>query len=387
MGRRGKGEGCIRKRKDGYWLVEFQIGIQANGKPNKVYKYAKSQSEAVKILNKLQIENPSGVNNRNGNITLSDWCNIWLNEYKKNLAPTTRKSYETNIRLYIDKYIGGIKLNKLNMSQIQKMIDSIYDNGNRSLSLVIKVYNVLHGALNKAFELEMISKVPTKGIVFPADDTKEKVIFTVEEQKQFIKALEGEDSRELFLTYLFTGARLGELPPLRWKDVDLENRTININKKAVLVYKDGDTKTCNEVQDFCKTKSSKRYIMITEFLADVLSEHKKKQKETADYLNIAWSEDNLVFPTSKGTMPYGRNIQEKFTRICKKANLPEKATMHSLRHTYATRLFECGVDIKVISMQLGHKNVKITYDTYVHVQNNIRRKEIDKLSELDKLIM
>lgn len=388
MAKRGKGEGCIRKRIDGKWLVEFQTGVKADGKPKKIYKYCKTQAEAIKELNKLQSEFLVGVDKTNGNISVSDWCRVWLNKYKKKLAPTTQRSYETNIRVHIDKYVGGISINKLTTQQIQFMIDTIYNDGENSLSLVIKVYNILHGALSKALDLSMITKLPTRGVEFPEDNTKEKVILTKEQQRSFISALENEPSRALFLTYLYTGARLGELPPLVWEDVDLDNRVINICKKSVVLHDyDSETKkTHQEIQNFCKTKSSTRKIVITPFLVEILREHKKQQQENAEFLGIKWAETNLVFPTSNGTVPYGRNIQEKFLRIAEKAGI-KGATLHSLRHTYATRLFEADVDIKVVSMQLGHKNVRITYDTYVHVLKDKQQQEIDKFAELDKLIM
>lgn len=386
--RRANGEGSITLRKDGRWLVSFQTGVQANGKPKKLYRYTKTQAEAVQILNRLKLEFSSGVDSAKGNITVSEWCGAWMEHYKANkLAPSTKASYQTNLRVHINKYIGGVALKKLTANQIQYMLDQIYDGGNNSLSLVVKVHNILNGALKKAVSLGMLARNPMEGVELPKDNKREIRVLTVEEQKAFISALEKEDSRVLFMTYLYTGARLGELPALTWRDISFGDRTININKKVIVVHDvlSERKKTYLDVENFCKTESSKRKVYITPALMKILMEHKQKQKENVEALGQNWSEDNLVFPTSNGTIPYPRNIQEKFDRIISGLGF-DGVTMHSLRHTYATRLFEADVDIKVISQQLGHKSVKITYDIYVHFIPDRKSRELEKLKEIDKLI-
>lgn len=385
--RRGNGEGCIRERKDGRWLVEMQTGIKADGKPKKIFKYAKSQAEAIEVLSKLKSELMIGVDNSKGAVKTGEWCFKWLDTYKRKLKPSTRTSYQNNIRVHINEHIGGVALNKLTTHQIQRMLDSIYDDGG-SLSLVIKVYNVLNGALKKAAELGMIAKNPCVGVGFPADDKQAIRVFTVDEQRLFMDALENEDEslQTLMLTYLWTGCRLGEIPALTWNDIDLSSRQISITKKVMLIhnYYSKDKKTFQEVQPYLKTKAGKRKVVITPMLVDILKAHMEVQKQQAAALGKKWSMGDIVFPTSKGTIAYTRNIQEKFERIIQKIGI-KGATMHSLRHTYATRLFEAEVDIKCISEQLGHASVKVTYDTYVHVMPNKKVKEIEKLSALDSM--
>lgn len=385
--RRANNEGSISKRKDNRWLVTLTVGVRDDGKPKKVYRYTKTQSEAVKLLTELKSELLIGVDATKGNILVSDWCNTWVETYKKKLAKSTKTSYQTNIRVHINNFIGGIQVKNMTTQQIQYMLDKIYDDGNNSLSLVIKVYNIINGALKKAIELGMIARNPCVGIEFPKDNTKKKRIFTLDEQISFVKELDNWDSKALFITYLYTGARLGELPALKWTDIDFNKRIIDINKKAIVIYSHDNEqkKTKQVVEDFLKTESSKRKIYITQFLVNILQDHKEKQKRIAEELDIEWSEDNLVFPTINGSVPYTRNIEEKFKRITEKIGVTD-ATMHSLRHSYATRLFEADVDIKVISKQLGHKTVKTTYDTYIHVLPEKNLKEIDKLNAIDKLI-
>lgn len=268
------------------------------------------------------------------------------------------------------------------------MLDEIFGDGKNSISLFIKIYNVLNGAMKQAVNMGILLKNPCNNIAFPDDNSKKMRCLNIEEQRDFIKALEGEVYQALYMTYVFTGARLGELPALTWKDIDYEKRYIDINKKAVIVHNfngEEGKKAVMEVQNYCKTKSGSRKIYITPMLVEVLKEHEEKQKKLFNELGLKWSEDCLVFPTSNNTVLYPRNIQTIFQRICKKAGI-EDASMHTLRHSYASRCFENDLDIKIISAQLGHKNVRTTYDIYVHIIPQKQLKEIDKLAVLDGLI-
>ena len=149
----------------------------------------------------------------------------------------------------------------------------------------------------------------------------------------------------MLLTYLYTGMRMGECIPLQWKDIDLSKRTIRVNKKAIVRHDYATHSAKQEVQDFCKTKSSKRTVAITAGLTAILSEYKESMRQRAENMGQAWSEESLVFLNTRDKMVYSRNLQESLYKIYRKAGI-EGATMHTLRHTYATRCFEAGVDMK-----------------------------------------
>ena len=383
MAKRANGEGNIRKRKDGKWLVTFPTGIyKEDGKREYVYKYCATQAEAAEKLRELQMEKAMGVCQGKSAVKTGAWIDTWIEKHKSpKLAPATLTSYRNNARIHIKPYVGEIPLRELSTYHIQRMLDGI----GGSLSTFIKNYNIIHGALEKAVELGMIPRNPCKGVAFPKDDKRKMRVLTKEEQKRFIMALDGEYYRAMFLTYLYTGMRIGEGIPLQWKDIDLEKRTLRVNKKAIVAHDYNKHEAVQVVQDFCKTKSSKRTIAITAGLVAVLREHKETMMKLAEDMGEEWSEASLVFRNSRGNMVYSRNLQEVLYRIYDKAEI-EGATMHTLRHSYATRCFEAGVDIKAISEQLGHANVKTTYNIYVHLLEDTKAKEIDKLGEIDKFI-
>ncbi len=381
--RRSNGEGSIYHRKDGKWLVTFPTGLyKENGKKEYLYFYFNSQAAAVRELQRLQSEKAMGVCHSKAAVKTGDWVQTWIEKHKApKLAPSTLTSYRNNFRVHIKPYVGEIALKDLTTYHIQKILDSM----GGSFSLFIKVYNVIHGALEKAVALGMIPRNPCKGVAFPKDDKGAMRVLTQEEQQKFIAALDGEYYRVMLLTYLYTGLRMGEGIPLLWSDIDLERQTIHVKKKAIVCHDFEAHSAKQEVQDKCKTKSSKRIIVITSGLAMILAEHKEVMRNRAKQLGEEWSEDSLVFRNSRGNMVYSRNLQWVLYRILDKAGI-EGATMHTLRHTYATRCFEAGVDIKAISEQLGHANVKTTYNIYVHLLEDTKAKEIDKLAGIDKFI-
>lgn len=383
MTKRANGEGNIRKRQDGRWLVTFPTGLyKENGKREYVYCYCRTQSDAAEELRKFQSEKAEGFNQSKGAVKTGKWLETWIEKYKApKLAPATLTSYRNNYRIHIKPYVGEIPLRKLTSYHIQKMLDGI----GGSLSTFIKNYNVIHGALEKAVLLEMIPRNPCKGVAFPVEDKGKMRVLSQEEQKRFVAALDGEYYRAMFLTYLYTGMRMGEAIPLLWSDIDLGRHTIRVNKKAIVCHDYTQHSAKQEVQNFCKTKSSKRTVMFTTGLATVLAEHKEYMKRRTESLGEVWSEDSLIFKNTRDHMVYSRNAQESLYKVYRRAGI-EGATMHTLRHTYATRCFEAGVDIKAISEQLGHANVKTTYNIYVHLLDDTKAKEIDKLAEIDKFI-
>jgi len=383
MGKRANGEGSIHRRKDGRWQVSFPTGIyRANGKPEIIYRYRKSKAEASETLITLQSEKSLGISHGKAACTTGDWINSWIEKLKASkLASATLTSYRTNFRLHIEPAIGAILLRDLNKGHLQCMLDK----AGGSYSKFVKIYNIVHGALEQAVREGFIVRNPCIGVAFPPDDRQTMRVFDLEEQKQFIKALDGEYYRSLFLTYLFTGMRLGEGLPLTWADIDLERQSISVNKKVIVRHDYASHSAKQEVQFSCKTKSSKRTITITEGLVRVLTEHKRQQMHQAEQLGLVWSDTHLVFPNTSGNIPQSRNVQRIFERILKKANI-DHATMHCLRHSYATRCFENDVDIKVISAQLGHASVKTTYDTYIHLIKSKVITEVSKLGALDNWI-
>lgn len=385
MAKRANGEGNIRKRKDGRWLATCPTGLfKENGKREYIYRYAATQAEAVEILRQLQADKGMGVSQSKAAVKTGDWMEKWIESKAKGknpIKPSTLTSYRNNFRIHIKPYIGNIVLRELSTYHIQRCLDAI----GGSCSTFVKNYNIIHGALDKAVDLGMIVRNPCKGVEFPEDDTEEMRVLSKEEQQRFLEQLEGEYYRPMFLMYLYSGLRMGEGIPLTWEDIDFDKQKIRVCKKAIVCHDYNSHSAPQVVQNFCKTKSSQRSVKIPMGLVEVLKAHKTELMKQAAQMGKEWSESNLVFPNARGNMVHNRNLQNSLSKIFAKCGI-EGATMHTLRHSYATRCFEAKMPPKLISKQLGHQSVKTTLDIYVHVTAELEDEEIGKLDEINKLL-
>lgn len=358
--------------------------FKENGKREYIYRYAATQAEAVEILRQLQADKGMGVSQSKAAVKTGDWMEKWIESKAKGknpIKPSTLTSYRNNFRIHIKPYIGNIVLRELSTYHIQRCLDAI----GGSCSTFVKNYNIIHGALDKAVDLGMIVRNPCKGVEFPEDDTEEMRVLSKEEQQRFLEQLEGEYYRPMFLMYLYSGLRMGEGIPLTWEDIDFDKQKIRVCKKAIVCHDYNSHSAPQVVQNFCKTKSSQRSVKIPMGLVEVLKAHKTELMKQAAQMGKEWSESNLVFPNTRGNMVHNRNLQNSLSKIFAKCGI-EGATMHTLRHSYATRCFEAKMPPKLISKQLGHQSVKTTLDIYVHVTAELEDEEIGKLDEINKLL-
>ena len=300
---------------------------------------------------------------------LKAWLVFWLENYKKlKLKPKTYEVYETQSTCHILPFLGDIKLKDLNSLQIQKYINKKAET--LSSATVRKHYNILKSCLEKAVANEMINKNPCNHIELPALKQKEIKAFTQEEEKRFLEYAKHDLLYTLFIVALDTGIRLGELLALTWGDIDFKSAEIRVNKNLIFV-KDYEGKTKNKniliVQDTPKSKSSNRTVPLTKRALKLL--HKLKSVKI------------LVFCTKTNNYLSPRNVERSFVRIASRAGIDE-CNFHSLRHTYATRLFELGVPLNVVSKLLGHSKTSITSDIYISV---IPQLKTDAVKALDSL--
>lgn len=168
----------------------------------------------------------------------------------------------------------------------------------------------------------------------------------------------------LVLTTLYSGVRIGEICALKWNDIDFINCTISINKTVQRINCNDDKVKTKLIIDISKTKSSIRIIPIPKFVIILLNQYKSNT-------------NNFVF-TNSNKPKDPRSVEKYFNSLLSKLNI-RHLKFHSLRHTFATRLREQKVNIKVISELLGHSNWKITQDIYVHSSFDIKKKSVNEL--------
>lgn len=391
--KKANGEGSINKYKNS-WRATLTVGRDDNGKLIRKQFYGKTKIEAINKMNDYKNKFNTGTLPSDEKITLQQWFKIWLFEYKSNeLRPSSLSRYEGLYRNYIkNTSVGIIKLKDLKASNLQAYYNSLSREQNKSPNTIKSINKVLKASLSQAVIEQYIFINPCNHVTLPKVSSKTEIkIFTLDEQTRFIHALHGHRNRVLFLLALGTGLRVGELLGLKWSDINYENMELTVSRTMKRISK-LDIKNGTKVkgpkteiiEQKPKTEYSIRTVPIPSILIKELKLHNRIQnKEKVDAKDI-YVDNNLVFPNEIGNPTDERNLTRSFKRILKKAGIEEK-NFHSLRHTYATRLFEKEVALKTVSTLLGHSNIKITADIYTHVMPQEKIKAVEKINSLFSL--
>lgn len=370
--KRVNGEGSITKRAEGRYLGKIMIGRKPNGSPNRISVYGKSEKEVSIKLRELATQADKGSYVLPNKLTLGEWLKRWLKDYKSiDLKPRTYDTVESHITNHIIPELGDIELKNLKAPQIQQFYNLKYSNGEGLSSATIrKIHNIINAALKQALFNELLIKNPASGVKLPALEQKPIKAFTEEEHARFFQAAKKADIHNALMLADVTGVRLCELLPLNWDDIDLKEGQIIINKTLSLVRdrKGTSGKKYILIVQKPKTKASIRKIPLTQRAQKMLMEMKLKNSLKND----------LIFPSRNGTYINPRNFERSFQTIVKNAGI-EKCNTHTIRHTFATRCFEKGIPVKIISIWLGHSKVAHTLDIYTHVMPDTEKSAIQIL--------
>jgi integrase len=371
MAKRGNGEGnitYIQSRQ--VWMGRIMVGYKPDGKINRKTVYGKTKKEVSEKLREIGTQITIGMDFDSATMLVSDWARFWLENFKKRtLKAKTYEVYEQFINLHIAPCFKGVVISKLTAMHIQKLVNDKLKAG-LSTASIRKMYGIIHQFLAKAIENDIILKNPASAVELPEHKQKEIKVFSNEEQTKFFEAAKEDRLYDFFVLAVDTGIRLGEILALTWDDIDFNKGLIYINKNLMLVKNyeaDAKTNYSQKVQDTPKTKSSIRKVPMTKRTALAL----KKRK-------IASSDVMTVFHTHSGQFLSARNVERSFCRLIEKAGI-EKCNVHTLRHTFATRMFEIGVSAKIVSVLLGHSKVSHTLDIYTHVLPDKRDEAIKGL--------
>ena len=300
---------------------------------------------------------------------LTEWLEIYQKEHIK---ARTYSRYQGLIAMHIVPTLGERNISELGRREIQEFLTQQKKDGNmrNGEKLSATSTNMMLSVLNLAFEyacdMEYIEENPCVRVRRTKAEAKKIEAFTVEEQRAIESEIARSDDRRLhgILLCLYTGLRIGELLGLTWSDVDFDRGVIKITKT---VYREKNESGAWQLcVDTPKTKASDRVIPLPEYITNMLQQ---------DY-RIARTP--YVVENKKGERMSIRSYQYMFEKLTERARV-RKLNFHALRHTFATRAIECGMDIKTIADIMGHKHASITLNRYAHCMLDHKIEMMQKL--------
>ena len=296
------------------------------------------------------------------------------NYVKSTSKRKTYLRYDGILKNHVIPHLGEYEMDELSVICLQKFITRLLKDGNLKTgkglapSSVNTIITVLQVSLETAYGIGLCADYVANKIKRPKIAESPVTCFTCAEQKKIERAVLADEREKMFgvLLSLYTGIRIGELLALEWSDIDLTKCEISISKNCY-DGKDENGKFCR-LMDLPKTVSSVRTIPFPKQLKPFLKEMHRKNK--SGYL--IRSENGIVSV---------RSYQKTFSTLLKRLNIPHKG-FHALRHTFATRALECGMDVKTLSEILGHKNPAITLNRYAHSMMEHKKEMMNKLGKL-----
>ena len=309
-------------------------------------------------------------------ILYKDWIYDWLLDKKNYIKESTYANYSNAIFNHIIPKLGNYKLNALSNKLIQDYLLELSRNGkkNNSGGLSVKTIKditiIIKGSIRKAINEGLMNHIELS-FNYPKDESSEKIyVLTKNEQKKITDyCINNINSRNIgILISLYSGLRIGELCALKWEDIDFKKSLIVITKTVQRIYiKDKLESKSKIIITNPKTKNANREIPINKDFLEIL-----KQIKTSNQDYVISGNDKLIEP---------RTYRKYFDKVLKDIKI-NHINFHALRHTFATNCISLGIDYKTVSELIGHANVNITLNLYVHPRMSQKKKCINLICKV-----
>ncbi len=362
MTKRSYGSGNIIERSPGVFLIRYRDN--AGNRHNETVKGNRKKAEAVLTERRTSME--TGTFSGKKKLTVGAYLQNWIETYATtNCTAKTVQGYKQSINCYTAA-IAGITLQKLDATHIQPIYAGMIKRGlsNRTADALHKALSI---ALNTAIKQGILKRNPLDNVIAPKVAKKEVEVWDAEMRAKAMTVLKGSQYGDFYQLGLMTGMRRGELAGLKWANVNLANKQLQVVNTLQRITGQG------LVNGQPKTERSRRSIALSTDTVALLHEIRGKQMTQQLEVVDAWTDSGYVFTSADG-MPVDPNLATRaFKKVLASAGLP-KLTIHGLRHTHATILLEQGVNPKVVSERLGHASVATTMDIYSHVLPDMQEK-------------
>ena len=302
---------------------------------------------------------------------------LWWESYKNTIKPNSQQSMEGIVRLHILPVFGDYKLDKLTTPIIQQQVNKWADKANKGEKGAYANYSFLNNINRRILQygvtMQAIQHNPARDVIIPRkQQNKEHKVkfFSNQELKQFLEYLDNLDLSSyenlfdyvLYKTLLASGCRIGEALALEWSDIDLKKGIISISK-TLNRYQETNTP---------KSKAGLREIDIDKDTVSLLKQYKKRQQVQSWQLGRS---EGIVFTPFTTKYAYACLLRKRLQGHFKNAGVPD-ISFHGFRHTHATIMLYAGIESKDLQYRLGHSNISMTLNTYVHATKEGAKKAV-----------
>ena len=393
MNKNGNNEGSIRKRANGKWEARYTDGRALDGRQIQRSIYGKTRKEVAEKLNEILYQKQTGTYVTPQKLLLKVWLVQWLKNYAEiTVRPSTYISYEGYVHNHISPALGMIPIQQITPVMIQNFYNQKFESGRAdgkgglSAKTIRNLHNMLHQAMEQAKVNGLILHNPADNAVIPKQEKKEMRVLSVEEQRRLLQTIHLHRLGFAILLDLATGLRIGELCALKWSDVNFNKQTIKISRTLQRIKKSMGEKISGSgntaiLEGNVKTNSGFREIPIPDNVFTMLLQHRENQQAEKDYCGTAYQDHGYIFAMPLGTCVEPSTMRDVLNYLLEAAGI-EHVNFHALRHTFATRAIENGVNVKTLSDILGHSQVQITMDLYCHTSLDLRRESMNKMAGL-----
>ena len=324
-------------------------------------------------------------------MTVDAWFNRWLKDVVGNRAPNTLRNYRERYEHNVQPFIGSMLLRDVKPMDCQMILNAM--ESDYAGSTIRQTYMTMGTFFKSAKDNGFIDRHPMDGVRYtkPVRAVDDIHFLTVDEQKRFLEAAKGSHNYAQYALILETGLRTGEMIGLTWDAIDWEKRTLTVNKTLEFRYKQDEWRAGPP-----KTESSYRTIPLTDTAYGILREiydTREYRNESNGLSTVLTFMDrktgqkrklvmrDLVFINWRTGMPAKNSSYDTHLyKLCDEAGI-KRFCMHALRHTYATRAIESGMQPKVLQKLLGHASIKTTMDRYVHVTDDSMQKAVAQFAK------
>jgi len=366
-----------RGRVDGTWYLRAELPRLANGKRQQRRETLRgTKAEAQRRLREFLREIETGIAGAD-RLTVASIAKRWLDSTEHRVGALTFHRYQQIVSDYIVPSIGALRADVVRPAHVEAAVVAwrgrMSEKTGRALTnrSIRHAYDTTRALCRWAVRMGLLARNPCDAVTPPRWEQREMSTLDEKGLGALLAAARGTELELPIVVLVGTGVRRGEAFGLRWSDIDLDRARLTVRRSIEVVKGERREKPP-------KTTRSARTVALPPFVVDALRRQKREQGERRLLLGLGRDDEAYIFDRPDGSPWDPTQFGWRFADLVRRHKLV-KVRLHDLRHSYATFMLSAGVDLKSISMSLGHSTIAVTANTYAHVTDSLQQQNADRL--------